>query len=63
MALDRRFIGREYGPFVAEAGLEKMREFAYAVGGSIPSTGYSAQGAPGLAPPSAGKDAPEHMRS
>lgn len=46
MALDRRFIGREYGPFVYEAGLEKMREFAYAVGGSIPSTGYSATGAP-----------------
>lgn len=51
MALDRRFIGREYGPFVYEAGLEKMREFAYAVGGSIPSTGYSATGAPaGLHP-------------
>lgn len=46
MALDKRFIGREYGPFVYEAGLEKMREFAYAVGGSIPSTGYSATGAP-----------------
>lgn len=51
MAIDRRFIGREYGPFVYEAGLEKMREFAYAVGGSIPSTGYSARGAPeGLHP-------------
>ena len=51
MALDRRFIGRAYGPFVYEAGLEKMREFAYAVGGAIPSTGYSAQGAPpGLHP-------------
>ena len=46
MALDRRFIGRAYGPFVYEAGLEKMREFAYAVGGSIPSTGYSGKGAP-----------------
>lgn len=51
MALDRRFIGREYGPFVYEAGLEKMREFAYAVGGGVPSTGYSARGAPeGLHP-------------
>lgn len=49
--LDKRFIGREYGPFVYEAGLEKMREFAYAVGGSIPSTGYSANGPPkGLHP-------------
>lgn len=51
MALDKRFIGREYGPFIYEAGLEKMREFAYAVGGSIPSTGFSATGAPeGLHP-------------
>lgn len=51
MALDKKFIGREYGPFFYEAGLEKMREFAYAVGGSIPSTGYSAKGAPeGLHP-------------
>jgi acyl dehydratase len=46
MALDKRFVGREYGPFFYEAGLEKMREFAYAVGGSIPSTGYSGIGAP-----------------
>jgi acyl dehydratase len=51
MPLDRRFIGREYGPFVYEAGLEKMREFAFAVGGAIPSTGWSAKGAPeGLHP-------------
>jgi acyl dehydratase len=51
MALDKRFIGREYGPFIYEAGLEKMREFAYAVGGSVPSTGFSAAGAPeGLHP-------------
>jgi len=51
MALDRRFIGREYGPFVYEAGLEKMREFAFAVGGGVPSTGYSAKGPPeGLHP-------------
>ena len=33
MALDTRFIGKKYGPFVYEAGLEKMREFSYAVGG------------------------------
>lgn len=51
MALDKKFIGRQYGPFVYEAGLEKMREFAYAVGGGIPSTGFSATGAPeGLHP-------------
>ena len=51
MALDKRFIGREYGPFVYEAGLEKMREFAFAVAGGVPSTGYSAKGPPeGLHP-------------
>jgi acyl dehydratase len=49
--IDKKFIGRTYGPFVYEAGLEKMREFAYAVGGGIPSTGFSATGAPeGLHP-------------
>jgi acyl dehydratase len=46
MALDKRFIGRKYGPYGYEAGVEKMREFALAVGGGIPSTGFSAQPAP-----------------
>jgi acyl dehydratase len=51
MALDRKHIGRKYGPFVYEAGLEKMREFAWAVGGSIPSSGFTSLGAPeGLHP-------------
>lgn len=51
MALDPRFIGRSYGPFHYEAGLEKMREFAFAVGGGVPSTGFSGCGAPeGLHP-------------
>lgn len=51
MALDRKFIGREYGPFTYEAGAEKMREFAYAIGGGIPSTGFSATRPPeGLSP-------------
>lgn len=51
MALDPRFIGREYGPFVYEVGVEKLREFAYAVGGSVPSMGFSGVGAPeGLHP-------------
>lgn len=63
MAIDRRFIGREYGPFVYEAGLEKMREFAFAIGGGVPSTGFSARGAPeGLSPllhdEQAGKEGP-----
>ena len=51
MAIDRKFIGREYGPFTYEAGAEKMREFAYAIGGGIPSTGFSATRPPeGLSP-------------
>lgn len=51
MALDPKFVGRTYGPFVYEAGLEKMREFAFAIGGGVPSTGFSARGAPeGLHP-------------
>jgi acyl dehydratase len=51
MALDKKFIGRKYGPFHYDAGLEKMREFALAVGGGIPSTGFSAAPAPeGLNP-------------
>lgn len=44
--LDPKHIGRSYGPFVYQAGLEKMREFAYAVGGSVPSMGFSSKGAP-----------------
>ncbi len=51
MGIDKRFVGREYGPFVFEAGLEQMREFAYAISGGVPSTGFSARGAPeGLSP-------------
>lgn len=46
MPIDKRFIGRKYGPFEYEAGAEKMREFALAVGGGIPSTGFSAARAP-----------------
>lgn len=51
MALDKKHIGRRYGPFVYEAGVEKMREFAWAVGGTIPSTGFTTLGPPeGLHP-------------
>ena len=51
MPIDPRFIGRRYGPYVYEAGLEKMREFALAVSGGVPSTGFSAQPPPeGLHP-------------
>ena len=40
MALDPRHIGRKYGPYTYEVGLEKMREFAFAVGGGVPSHGF-----------------------
>jgi acyl dehydratase len=51
MALDPKFIGRSYGPFTYQAGAEKMREFAWAVGGTVPSMGFSSIGAPeGLHP-------------
>jgi acyl dehydratase len=51
MALDKRFVGRGYGPFTYEVGAEKLREFAYAIGGSIPSMGFSGIGPPeGLHP-------------
>jgi len=39
MALDPQYIGRTYGPYKYVLGLEKMREFAFAVGGSTPSLG------------------------
>ncbi|WP_164017024.1 FAS1-like dehydratase domain-containing protein [Pyxidicoccus trucidator] len=39
MALDKRFIGREYGPFSYTIGAEKMREFTLAVGGAQPGAG------------------------
>ena len=46
MAIDKKYIGREYGPFTYEVGVEKVREFAYAVGGTVPSFGFTSIGAP-----------------
>lgn len=40
MALDPKNVGRTYGPYRYRIGLEKMKEFAYAVAGGIPSTGW-----------------------
>jgi acyl dehydratase len=58
MALDPSFVGRAYGPFVYEVGVEKLREFAYAVGGSVPSLSFSGVGPPdGLHPLLHDKDA------
>jgi hypothetical protein len=39
-AMNASLIGKTYGPFVYEAGAEKIREFAYAIGGGIPSMLY-----------------------
>ncbi|MCP3062467.1 MaoC family dehydratase N-terminal domain-containing protein [Myxococcus sp. K38C18041901] len=39
MAIDKRFIGREYGPYSYTIGAEKLREFALALGGAHPSAG------------------------
>lgn len=41
MALEKKFIGKTYGPTVYEVGVEKLREFAYAVGGGVPSLGFT----------------------
>lgn len=40
MPIDPRFVGKRYGPFRYEIGLEKMREFALAVGGGVPSPSF-----------------------
>lgn len=40
MPIDPKFIGKTYGPYIYHVGLEKMREFAYAVAGGIPSAGF-----------------------
>jgi hypothetical protein len=46
MAIDKKHIGRTYGPTVYELGAEKLREFSYAIGGGIPSMGFSGHGPP-----------------
>lgn len=33
-------VGRTYGPFTYEVGAEKIREFAFAIGGGVPSLIY-----------------------
>ena len=51
MPLDKKFIGKKYGPTTYEVGVEKLREFAYAVSGGVPSMGFTGTGAPeGLSP-------------
>lgn len=39
MPLNAQCIGKEYGPYSYRLGLEKMREFTFAVSGGVPSLG------------------------
>jgi acyl dehydratase len=50
MAIDPKYVGKTYGPTKYVIGLEKMREFAYAVGGGVPSSGFGAGAPDGLHP-------------
>ncbi len=40
MAINAALVGRKYGPFRYEVGLERAREFAVAVSGGVPSSGF-----------------------
>jgi acyl dehydratase len=40
MAINPKHIGKKYGPFTYAVGLEKMREFAYAISGGVPSSSF-----------------------
>ena len=42
MPLDPRHLGRRYGPYRFEVGLERIRDFVAAVGGGVPGRVFSA---------------------
>ena len=44
MAIDQKHIGRKYGPFKYEVGLEKMRDFAITVAGGVKCWGNNVGG-------------------
>ncbi len=51
MPIDRKYVGKRYGPTTYVIGVEKLREFAYAIAGGVPSMGFTGAGAPaGLNP-------------
>ena len=51
MPIDKKYIGKNYGPTTYVVGAEKLREFAYAISGGVPSMGFTGTGAPkGLNP-------------
>jgi acyl dehydratase len=39
--IDRRHLGRRYGPYRVEVGLERIRDFVAAVGGGVPGRVFS----------------------
>jgi len=42
VAIDRRHLGRRYGPFVFHVGLEHVKAFAAATGGGVPGHVFGA---------------------
>lgn len=50
MPIDPSNIGREYGPYTYELGAEKMREFAFAISGGVPSSSFGGKPPAGLNP-------------
>ena len=42
MPIDGRHLGRRYGPYRFEVGLERIRDFVAAVGGGVPGRVFSA---------------------
>lgn len=49
MALDPKHIGKKYGPYTYQLGLEKMREFSRVIAGGSPALGLAEPPA-GLSP-------------
>lgn len=50
MPLDKRFIGRTYGPYTYQPGAEKMREFSLILGGAHPRAGTYGEPPPHVSP-------------
>jgi acyl dehydratase len=50
MPLSPSHVGRQYGPYRYTLGVEKMREFAFAIAGGVPSSSAGAGAPPGLNP-------------
>src|SRR3954463_14887952 len=51
MPIDKKYIGKTYGPTTYVIGAEKLKEFAYAISGGVPSMAFTGTGAPaGLNP-------------